>query len=357
MARADTPRIGFVGVGGWGTVQATTVRDLGGEVAAGADVKPEARSAFAAEFDATTVADYGNLPYADLDGVVVGTPNAHHAPAVIDALEHDVAAYVAKPMADSLGAAGEMLAADRASDAFGMVGFVSRFTAGVELFKAHHDRGTFGEVTHVEVEMLRRRGIPGVGSWFCSEELAGGGSLYDLGVHSIDRTLYMLGFPEPVEVCGVARTDLGNRAGYADPDGWNEHWDLEDNDFTVEDSTSSFVRFADGSTMTVETSWAVNREPSRRIVVRGTKGGAVLGGEDELTINTASRTGVDHYVDTSLSGDLDRSGHAGAQSVFLEAIRADEPPSTCTFEEGIVTQRIMDAVYESSDRGAAVRLD
>jgi predicted dehydrogenase len=353
----DHPRIGFVGVGGWGTVQANTVRDLGGEVAVGADVKARAREEFEDEFGVPTVEQYEDLPYDDLDGVVVGTPNAFHAPAVIDALEHDVAAYVAKPMADSLDAAEEMLAASRASDAWGMVGFVSRFSPGVELFNAYRESGRFGDISHVEVEVLRRRGIPGVGSWFCSEDLAGGGSLYDIGVHYIDRALYMLDFPEPVEVSGVARTEFGDREDYADPDGWNDSWDLEGNEFTADDSTSSFVRFADGTTMTIETSWAVNRESSRGIVVRGTEAGAVLGGDDDLEINTASRTGTDHYVDTTLSGDLDHTGHAGAQSVFLDGLRSGRQPDTCTFEEGIVTQRIMDAVYESSERGRAVRLD
>jgi len=354
-----TPAVGIVGLGGWGTTQATTVRDLGGAVAAGADVDADARAAFEAEFDAATVEQYEELPYGDLDGVVIGTPNAFHAPAAIHALERDVAAYVAKPMAGSLAAAEEMLVASRASDAWGMVGFVSRFDPGVELFRTYHGRGRFGDVTHVEIEQLRRRGIPGVGSWFCDEDLAGGGSLYDIGVHAIDRALYMLGFPDPVEVTGVARTEFGDRDDYADPDGFGGNWDREVEAFTVDDSASAFVRFADGTTMTVETSWAANREPASATVVRGTEAGAVLGGDGDgdLEITAASRAGTDHYVDTTLSGDLEHTYHAGAQSVFLDGLRAGERPGTCTFEEGIRTQRIMDAVYESSERGGAVRLD
>ena len=357
MAQVESPRIGFVGLGGWGTVQANAVSELGGEVAAGADFKAKARSSFEATFDAPTVEQHEDLPYNDLDGVIVGTPNAYHAPAVIDALERDVAAYVAKPMADSVAAAEEMLAASRASDAWGMVGFVNRFDPGVALFDNYHEQGRFGEISHVEIEILRRRGIPGIGSWFCSEELAGGGSLYDIGVHFVDKTLYMLDFPDPVEVTGVARTQFGNRDDYADPDGFGGNWDAEGNEFTVDDSASAFVRFADGMTMTIDTSWAVNRESSREIIVRGTEAGAVLEGEDDLKILGASRAGTDHYADTTFSGDLEHTGHEGAIDVFLDAIREGERPDTCTFDEGIRTQRIMDAIYESSERGAAVRLD
>jgi len=111
--------------------------------------------------------------------------------------------------------------------------------------------------------------------------------------------------------------------------------------------------------MSLEVAWATNRDPGRSIVVRGTEGGAALEGnaEGDLALNTAGREGGDHYVDTTLDGTLEHTGHAGAQSVFLDALRADERPDTCSFEEAIRTQRIMDAIYESSERNAAVRLD
>jgi len=276
----------------------------------GPDGDSDVRAEFEAAFDAPAVEQYGALPYGDLDGVVVGTPNAFHAPAAIHALERDVAVYVAKPIADSPDAAEGMLAAARASEAWGIVGFVARFDPGVDRFRAHHDRGRFSDVSHVEIEQLRRRGIPGVGPWFCDAELAGGGSLYDIGVHAIDRALYALDFPEPIEVSGVARTEFGDREDYADPDGFGGNWDGEGAAFTVDDSASAFVRFVDGTTMTVETSWAANRPPSNTTVFQGTEAGAVLGGDrnGDLEINAADRAGTDHYLDTTLSGDREHTG-------------------------------------------------
>ena len=356
MAAAGNPAIGFIGLGGWGTTNADTVSDLGGTVVAGADVSPTARERFAATFDVPTVEHWDELPYDRLDGVVIGTPNTYHAPAAIHALEQDVAAYVAKPMADSTAAADEMITAAAESNAFGMVGFVSRFRAGVDLFRAYHTDDTFGDITHVEIEVIRRRGIPGRGSWFCNDALAGGGSLYDIGVHAIDAAMYMLEFPTPVTILGATRQEFGPREQYADPDGWSDHWELTEEPFTVDDSASGFVRFDSGLTMSIETAWATNREPSNRTILRGTEAGAVLGGDGALEINTARSNGIDHYVDTTLRGERAHTGHAGAQAVFLEAIRAAQPPGTCTFEEGKLTQQIMDGIYQSDEQAAAIRL-
>ena len=41
--------------------------------------------------------------------------------------------------------------------------------------------------------MLRRSGIPRIGSWFTQTQFAGGGATYDIGVHALDRALYLMG--------------------------------------------------------------------------------------------------------------------------------------------------------------------
>jgi nucleoside-diphosphate-sugar epimerase len=84
-----------------GRLHARNAREAGAELVAAADVAPAAREQFAETFDVATFEDYGEM-YDSVgpDGVSVTTPNAFHAPAAVHALDRDVAAYVAKPMAD-----------------------------------------------------------------------------------------------------------------------------------------------------------------------------------------------------------------------------------------------------------------
>jgi len=354
----DPRRVAVVGCGGMGRNHAQNVVDAGHHVVAGVDVNEGARDGFAAEFDAGAFADTGTmLDEMAPDAVVVTTPNAFHKEAAVAALQRGVPVLCEKPLADSLDAAERIADAARESAAFCMVGFHNRFSAAADLAVAYREDGRFGEVSHVEGEYVRRRGVPGVGSWFTDADLAGGGAVVDIGVHLVDFALYLAGFPEVAEVSATTRSEFGGREDYVDPDGWSGHGSGGTGAFEVEDSASAFLRCADGTTMSLEVAWACNREPSTDVVLRGTEAGATCEvGGDDLTVHGVDAAGVDHYVDSDLTGRREVSGHAAEDRLFLEAVAAGEAPETNTVEEALAVQRVLDAIYRSSERGEAVSL-
>lgn len=352
--------LGVVGLGGWGIGRANTARDLGAAIVAGADVQEVNRRRFADEFEAATYEDHDELLENEhLDGIIVGTPNAFHAPASIAALERETAVYVAKPMADAIEAAKGMVAAERDSEAFGVVGYNNRYTPAVRLFKSHRADGSFGKISHVEAHMLHRRASSAKpGSWFVNERLAGGGALMDLGIHAIDLVLYLLDFPEVIEVTGHARTDLGDRDDYAIPGGEYGAWEPGEGVFDVEDAGSAFVRFEGGISMTLEVSSSANRRFDRDVYVYGTEAGAELSvGGDSFTILETSNREIDHHRDTELAGEVPFPGHEGAMKVFLDAIRDGTSPDELGFEEGLASMEIVDAIYRSSEQARSIRFD
>jgi len=354
----ESVRLGVVGLGGMGQLHADNALSVGHQVVGGCDVLEEPREQFHSQFDTPVFESHDELyERADLDAVVITTPNTFHAPAATSALEQEIDVLVEKPLADDLENAERIAGAAEAADSFCMVGFHSRFTGSARLFDAQRETGRFGDITHVEANYVRRRGIPGLGSWFTNEALSGGGSLIDIGVHAIDFAMFLADFPDVTEVSAVTRSNFGTRSDYEDPDNWAENWSTDGATFDVDDSASAFIRCADGVTISLEVSWAANREPTTEFVARGTAAGAqcVLQ-DDTLTIYECGTAGTDHFSNVTLQGGLDPTGHHAELAAFLEASAAGERPETNTVWEGLAVQQVIDAIYRSGEQGQAVQL-
>lgn len=325
-------RIGIVGLGTIGRIHANRFERLGCDLA-GADLDSDARETFTDEFDAPTYADHDALLEAGVDAVVVGVPNRFHEEVAVDALEAGVDVLVEKPMAHSLESAERIAAAARAADGFCAVGLTMRHSPLTTRAADYRDDGRFGSLSHVRVEYLRRGGVPGGGrGWFVDDELAGGGVLMDLGVHVVDLALYLLEYPSVAEVTGRVRSEFG--------------------EYAVDDSATALLRCADGRTIAVETAWHGTGTPSRMCTLRGTEGGARFDvAESGLTLVDADPD-VDPETVSVEASDM----YFAEARAFLEAVEGTCEPDE-TLEQALVVQRIVDAIYESSERGEAVRLD
>ncbi|QLK25311.1 Gfo/Idh/MocA family oxidoreductase [Natrinema zhouii] len=350
--------VGIVGLGGMGNLHARSIRELGADVVAGADLIPEQRDQFAQEFGARTYETHDELVVDEaVDAVIVTTPNRFHEPIAVAALEAGLDVLVEKPLAHTLESAERIAETAARSPGVCMVGFHNRHAASMAMFDEQHARGRFGDLTHVEADYVRRRGVPGPGSWFTDSELAGGGSLLDIGVHALDLALYALDFPEIVEVNGVTRTTFGTSEEYADPEGFGDNWDAEAETYEVDDSVSAFIRCANGETISLEAAWATNREQSMDFKVRGTQAGAQFDiGDTDLHILEAGTAGGDHYADVNMTGDAAVTGYSEQDEQFLATIAAGTAPETNTVEEALTVQRVIDAIYRSSETGRATEL-
>ena len=59
---------------------------------------------------------------------------------------------------------------------------------------------------------MRRKSISGMGGWFTSKAMSGGGPLIDLGVHRLDLALWLMGYPRPVWVLGSTYNPIASAA-------------------------------------------------------------------------------------------------------------------------------------------------
>jgi predicted dehydrogenase len=347
-------RVGIVGLGNIGHYHADRLDELDAELVGGLDIQADARRRFGEKYDVNTYDEREEL-YRDVDAVVVTTPNRFHEEYAVSALEAGLHVLLEKPLAHSLESAERIAAAAEAADGVCMVGFNNRFANPVEVLKHYQSKGRFGDVTHVEANYVRRRGIPGRGSWFTSKHVAGGGSVIDIGVHAIDLSLYFLDFPEVVEVSATTRSQFGTRDDYAFVEMWGE--DVGPEGFDVDDSASVFIRAADGRTVSLEVAWAANRPTNDEFFVRGTQAGALFDrASHELTIYESGVGGGNHLTETSVDTQGNDT-HRTEQEAFIDAVRSGGPLERNTVEQGLAVQRVIDAIYRSSEEERAIRLD
>ena len=159
MNEEETPRIGIVGLGNIGHRHARLLRNGNIPLAGGADIAAGARESFTEEFGVPTFEDHDPL-YAEVDGVIVTTPNRYHEGPVVDALDAGLDVLVEKPLAHGVEAAERIAAAARDAEGFCMVGFHTRFEPAVETVTDYTEAGRFGDLTHVEASFVPPRDAP-----------------------------------------------------------------------------------------------------------------------------------------------------------------------------------------------------
>ncbi len=311
------------------------------------DAKPERLKSVGDEFGVEwRTTEYEELlANSEVDAVVVALPNFLHAPVSIAALQAGKHVLCEKPMARTADEAEQMLSASREADRRLMIHFNYRFTPPAVALHSFVQTGGLGEAYHARSWWHRTRGIPGLGGWFSSKELAGGGPLVDLGVHRLDLALWLMGYPSAVSVSAATYHKLGAELAAR-----------TDSALDVEDMASAFVRFANGATLVLEASWAANGERREEMLtqVYGTKAGVAHrnvgeGYEFEARI-FGERDGKYQTVAPALPQHIETP-----QEHFARCIIEGRTPSA-TGEQGLEVMRILDAAYLSAQCGEEVRI-
>ena len=278
-----------------------------------------------------------------LDAVSVCVTNRFHAAATIDALNAGCHVLCEKPPAMSYEEALAMYEASKRNSRILSFNFHFRHAQEVKTVKELIDKGVFGDIYAARVQALRRRGIPGWGS-FINKEIQGGGPLIDIGIHMLDTALYLMGFPEPDHVSAGAHQKIGNRPGIGLMGAWDH------TKFTVEDSLFGFIRFKNGGTLNLETSFALNmkKESIMNVDLFGEKAGASL---FPLEVFSESDTALTDLEFPHLQ-ETDKRYESIAD--FINSCVYDRQP-LYKAEESVILQRLIDALYKSSETGQPVK--
>jgi len=127
------------------------------------------------------------------DAAIVATPPALHASVCAELLAQGVHVLVEKPMATSSAACRSMLAAAEQDGATLAVGLMRRFLHVNRWAKSVLEAGLLGEICAFDVREGTVFHWPAASAAFFDRKRAGGGVLMDIGVHTLDILLWLLG--------------------------------------------------------------------------------------------------------------------------------------------------------------------
>ena len=329
----------------------------GVEVVSLCDVNAARVASVAAENGiARTYTDYREmLDKERLDLLSVCSPNAFHADMAVAGLESGANVLCEKPMALTYADACRMVATSERTGKSLTIGFHNRYRpemrAGYEVVAS----GKLGELYYAKASMLRRSGIPGYGSWFTNKDLAGGGSMMDIGCHILDLALWWIGHPQPLTVSASTYAKFGPKAKGLGSWGM-DHYPAGAR-YDVDDLATIFVRFEGGATLTLEASWAGHGTDGQRLQVFGTEGGVEYaeGLFGDKPLRFFGEGGASLIQGTINYGTAQGSPYQREIADWLGRIEKGEPAFITATQAAMVVQ-IVEAAYRSSASGHEVSL-
>jgi predicted dehydrogenase len=331
----DKLRIGVLGTG-------VIIRDFhmlclqnhpGAKVIAAANLHPGSLKRLAEQFDIPkTYTSFDQMARdPEIDAVVVGLPNALHAPVTIQMLEAGKHVLCEKPMATSVAEGEQMIAAAQRTGKTLMIAHMWRYDREIRWLHDLVAAGTLGRVFKAKSHAIWLYEGPPPESWFVKPELAAFGALGDMGIHSLDTLRYVLGGPRPVRVFASIGTYLSQ--------------------IKVDDTASLLIEFEGGVHALVEAGWyhlyADGLEGYTQVY--GTQGYA-RALPSELHTYVEGVWSVTHPRMPARKQQCDLPMYQAQMDHFVDCVQAGKEPLT-SGPECLWALRILEAAYRSAQTG------
>jgi UDP-N-acetyl-2-amino-2-deoxyglucuronate dehydrogenase len=332
--------VGIIGTGAIAGKHAQAYKNIGYQIIACTDRTPERGQKFAATWGTEFLATPQELcRHSKVDFVDVCTFPAYRLEAVELCAQSGKHVLVQKPMAIELEIAARMIAVAR--DARIQLGVVSqhRFDDSTLFLKSAIVAGRLGRIIQADAYVKWYRSAdyyarPIKGSW----AVEGGGALISQAIHHADLLLHLVGAVNQV-------------FGY---------WHLGAlHKIESEDCICAVMRYSSGATGVIQAATALWPGCSERIEIHGTKGTAIITG-DQLT----SWNVQDDFGDPAPVAQKSASGASDPMAISLtpferqladfgEAVKAARPPA-CSGQDGYRALQLVRSIYDSCAQGKKV---
>jgi predicted dehydrogenase len=344
-------KIGIAGFGFMGHCHADTLKTIDEiELTAVADINPEQLKDAPAGVKVFKSMEE-MLKGADMDAVIISTPNITHLEMVEMAAKAKKAIICEKPAAMSVKDFDQMTSVTKENNVLFTVHQQRRWDTDYCIMKEVYDKNMVGDVYVIKSQLYGFNGY--MHDWHVFPEL-GGGMLYDWGVHLIDQILNMVNAPME-----SLYADLKNVI--------NEN---------VDDYFNIMIRFKNGVTAEIELG-TYYLTPKRAWFIGGNKGSAMIdgfAGEGKIVRTSHLLQNVPGKITMTAAGPTRSFGPAAPgllveeplpqvnvshRDYFLHFIRSYHQKEEIMIKPEQVRKVlfVMDAVRESAKTGKAISFE
>lgn len=273
----------------------------------------------------------------DIDAVYIATPVFCHKEQVFKAADAGKHILLEKPMGLTALEAEEMDAYCKARGVLLGVGFMMRFHAAHTGIKKLIDSGKIGTVVSAHAKFNCESPVSPI-KWRQTKAYSAGGTMMDMGIHCIDLLTYLTGL-KTTEVTGICVNQI-----FKYPD--------------TEDAGTAVLKMDNGALFTIEANFNLSDELGGcGFEIYGTDGtivaertiGQVESGEVKYILRSEIERGWQtlHYE----AGNM----YTKETELFARAILLGKC-APVTASEAITDQKIVEAVYESSERQKHIKM-
>jgi perosamine synthetase len=279
---------------------------------------------FAKEVGAIAYSSYKEMiEHENLDGVSICTVPSTHRDIAVDLLDAGINVLCEKPLAVSVTQAKEMVSKAKEKNLLLLTGFKFRFFDEVLKAKEMLEKESIGRV--LNFRLMFGGYMDMAGSWYSRKEISGGGVIIDNACHAVDLIRYLLG--EVNSVFAQVRT----------------HQDIE-----VEDTAKLSLFMKNGVFGTIDLSWNLPIPSKTYLEIYGEDGAIFLDTEGIAykfkTWNEWKRM----PNRTNIKEEFSRQTNHFAKSI------ANKKSTILNNEDGLKAQIVIEAAYESAERGINV---
>lgn len=264
------------------------------------------------------------LSDSELDAIYVSTPVNLHCEQVIAAADRGLHILCDKPMALNPKECEQMIAACEENNVHLQVCFLFRFHSCFQQIKAWVEENQLGQIVHGRMPFLKKYLLED-DEWRAIPEQGGGGSMMDLGPHSVDMLRYLIG--EVTEVTAFCGSPIYN--------------------YKVEETGGILMRFQNGAQGFTDLSFSV-AYCDIILELYGTEGTVTVLNDDGWKIHT--NFGEEKQIIPSQFEDL----YQLQFEHFAECVATDMSP-LASGNDGLRANEIIDAAYRSSNSGQVIK--